>query len=83
VILPPFVFPALMYNKHDIEDDISTKRQTSQMGGQWYNDTYPFSIPWRFAVQQPKAFFLLSKEAMTSVDTVAVANTVANKIRLV
>jgi len=24
--------------------------QTSQTGGQWYNDTSPFSIPWLMAI---------------------------------
>ncbi len=27
--------------------------QTSQTGGQWYNDTSPFSIPW---LTSPKSF---------------------------
>ncbi len=38
--------------------------QTSQTGGQWYNDTSPFSIPWLCHNAEGRILFIIIKNVI-------------------
>ncbi len=48
--------------------------QASQTGGQWYSDTFPFSIPWQHQKMSFEMFLIFSKLFFSSLIRISIAS---------